>query len=313
MESEFFPFPFAVLYLVFAVVAVTTLRRALLDRRKRRHLDRNGVPARARVVRVEPMDRSLNGGAGHPVLVEIHDSEGNRWQHRITDGLGGFVVVEGTWLSVRHSPKDPGLLRAEEVGGPHGPFPVRPERGRWEAIAPFVLPACVITVMVLIPLVALAGNANPTVFLIVPMAIPIVGVVLFTVSLVRGVRQWRRRRRSAETIGTVTDQWEQRVSTGGRGNTRVVLVCTVRFALPDGREVHTRSPEGPHWRQLSAGQPVRIRYAPEFPPRFQLAELDTKRVMEFVVPVLAGLMMLLIGGIVAAGILASGLFLGPPT
>ncbi|TQN33216.1 uncharacterized protein DUF3592 [Haloactinospora alba] len=313
MESELFPFVVAVLYLVFAAVAVTTLRRALSDRRRRRHLDRHGVPARARVVRVEPMDRSLNGGAGHPVLVEIHGCEGHRWQHRVTDGLGGFVVAEGAWLSVRHSPEDPELLRVEEVNGPHGPFPVCPERGRWNAVAPFVLPVCVIAVMVMIPLVILAGNANPTVFLVVPLAIPVVGAVLLTVSLVRGAGERRRRRRSVETTGTVTDQWEQRVSTGGRGNTRVVIVCTVRFALPDGREVHTRSPRSPHWGQLSVGQPVRVNYSPDFPPRFQLAELDTKRAAEFVVPAVVGLMMLLIGGIVSAGILASALLSGPPT
>lgn len=292
---------------VFAALAILALAAAGLahdllrnwrERRDQRRLDETGLTATGRVLLVEPMQRRVNGGAGHPVQLEFVDSAGRPRQFRDTSGLGGYVVRTGTQVTVRYSATDPALVRVEEVHGPGGRY--RPEhRRRTASVVPglLALPGVVIggVAIAIYEFDALSLPRLGPAFTgdLVPLVFGLIGLAILSVTGGFAIRRLVTRRPRQEVVGVVTEVWEELINTGR--HSREVHPFTVHFATLDGREVHTRYRIAGS-RRLALHQRVRVRYDPAYPPSFDVAELRYAVWLLWLIPSLIGAVFLMIGG-----------------
>jgi hypothetical protein len=292
----------------FAVAAfglVRSLLRTLKARRDQRHLDEVGLEATARVVLVEPMQRPVNGAAGHPIQLAFEDRAGLPRQFRDTSGLGGYVVRVGTQVTVRYSATDPEVVRVERILAPNGPYP--PERRRR---TPSAIPALLALVAVVaggaaIPIYetgAVGGRVDSGLEAdLVPLMFGLIGLGILSVIGGLAIRRAATRRPTQEAVGVVTEVWHEVANTGRSGGT-TVHPFTVHFAAADGREVHTRYRISSS-RRLQVYQRVRVRYDPTYPPSFDVAELRHARWLLWLIPSFVGAVFLTIGAFWAAATL----------
>lgn len=300
--------------LFFGFVGGLQLARTVRSRRGERYLTTHGISAPAHVTAVEPMDRRLNHGLGHPVWIAVAGPHGE-WSQRVTDGVGGYALREGTSVTVRCAPEDPAHFRIDEVNAPNGPYRVRPPRDPFSELGPFVVPACLLGGVLLAVCGALAAILTPELLFGLSALVPLVGVVLLVSAVTRMVRARRLRNRSAMAVGVITEQWKEygarRRRRSRKGRSSYVLLITVYFALPDGREVHTRSSENPMLWQVEENQQVHVHYDTAHPPAFHVAELDYNRTVKTTVAVIAGVVFTLIGGFMSVLLITLGPVLAP--
>jgi hypothetical protein len=166
-------------YAIYATVR--SLLRTLTERRDQRRLDEVGLSAAGQVATVEPMQRRLNGAAGHPVQLAFQDRAGQPRLVRDTTGLGGYVVRAGTPVAVRYSPTDFVLATGGGV---------------------FVLS----TDFVEVP--EFPDSAVPAVFGVIGLGL-LIGNVAFAIR-----RASRRRHPMDEAMGVVTEVWSESSGSG---------------------------------------------------------------------------------------------------
>lgn len=289
--------------------AVRNLAPVLGRRREQRHLDRSGVRAHGVVRSVHSLNRSPDG---HTVTVDVRDGHGRTWQAVDPSGTGGYRVPEGTPVELVYSPDDPRLVRVERAALPAtgaGDYPLHP-KGR-PSSGPKVL-AAVVPVLVVLPVVGVLGTVSllpaeliPRFARFVPLLLPVAGAALIVHALrAVGVGRLGSRRYTAETEGTVTDCWT--VFTKAGTSSRVpTYPFTVRFQVPDGREVHRRYPFASTAYHPSVGRRVRVRYDPGHPPRFAVRDF-TPGLAPTVFPLVSGTLLIVIGCIVSFVVLGAG-------
>lgn len=272
----------AVNLLIFAVIAgvllVTGARRtaaALARRRRERQLAETGVRAHGTVTAVHPMDRS---SGRHRLTILVRDPQGRTWETVDDSGTGGYLLPEGTPVTLVYSPQDPGNTRVERAAFPDrslGDHPLHRGDGPAEtslvgALFPFV--AGLVVLAIAAPAVVYGTDS---VLDLVPLLFVFLGLVL----LVRAVHSLltgkvARHEYSESTTGVITDSWTEtkRVRRDGRWRTIRLYPFTVRFRTRDGREVHVRHPSSSSTFTPPPGHRLRVDYDPAHPPHYSLPD-----------------------------------------
>jgi hypothetical protein len=299
LPTRFFLVAGVVVFAVAAYQSVRTLLRTLGERRTQRHLDDAGVTTTARVVAVEPMQRPLNGAAGHPVRLAFQDLAGQPRGFRDTSGLGGYVAREGSEVTIRYSPTGPEAVRVEEIIGPHGPYPPSPgRRSGGPSLMPALLAVGVIVVAGAVAVVFEGGLFDGVAAAqLIPPVFGLIGLGMLAGSAGFAVKRARERARpTEEAVGVVTDVWSQYSSRGGGSGRGSTYPFTVHFTTRDGREVHTRHRVSSS-RRLEVHQRVRVVYDRLHPPRFEVAEMRHAVWLLRLVPLFIGTVFMLIGAV----------------
>jgi hypothetical protein len=286
--------------LLAAFRGVQAFVRTLARRRRQRHLEEAGLTAVAQVATVEPMQRSVNDAAGHPVTVTFQAGAGGPRTFRDPTGLGGYLVREGAQVVVRYSPTDPELVRTEEIVGGHGRYPVRPDgRVRLPSLAGPVVTVVVggwfAGVLALVASGRLAAPDPPA--RVVGGLFAVVGAVMLVGAAAVAVRGLRARSRPrGEAVGVVTEVWTEEDSrVSYRHGPRILHRFTVHFATEDGREVHMRNRSATGSFRPQQYQQVRVRYDRAHPVRFEVRELGGAHVLMAMILVGMGGIFLTVG------------------
>lgn len=268
--------------LIFAVIAILLLitgaRRtvAALSRRSRElSLARTGVRAHGTVSAVHPMDRS---SGRHRLTILVRDPHGGTWETVDDSGTGGFLLQEGTPVTLVYDPQDSRNVRVERAAFPdpsQGDHPLHKGDGPAQtslagALLPFV--ASLVVLAITAPAVVYGSDS---VLGLVPVLFLAVGLVLLVRSgyaLLTG--KGARGAYSASTTGVITDSWTEtrRVRRDGRRKTIRMHPFTVRFRAHDGREVHVRHPASSSTFTPPPGHRVRVDYDPAHPPHYSLPD-----------------------------------------
>ncbi|MFL1438658.1 DUF3592 domain-containing protein, partial [Nocardiopsis protaetiae] len=262
----------AVNLLLFAVIAVLLLilgaRRtaaALARRRRELELAESGVLDHGTVTAVHPMDRATGR---HRLTISLRDPQARTWEARDDSGTGGYLLAEGTPVTVVYSPRDPWNIRVERAAFPDrslGDYPLHPGGGPRPtslaaALSPFLLSLAALAVAA--PAVVFGTDSALD---LVPLLFLFLGLALLAwsaYSLITGRNS--RPAYSASTTGVITDSWTETRQVRRDGRTRTIRShpFTVRFRTHDGREVHVRHPSSSSSFTPAPGQPVRVDYDP---------------------------------------------------
>jgi hypothetical protein len=124
------------------------------------------------------------------------------------------------------------------------------------------------------------------------LAFVAVGVLFVGVGVrnLRADRRLRRRGRSADAeITDIRYEWR-----GTPGERSLIPFAVLRFALPDGRTVETRSGYGLSWPPAKVGDRVEIVYDPENPGRARIV-----RGLTGAAPTILGVGMIVLGTLLA--------------
>lgn len=267
-------------------------------RRQREHqrLDEVGVTAAGAIVEVEPLQREVNQAAGQPVTYTFTDRNGVSHRVRDTSGLGGYLVREGTPIGVTYAPDDPQVARIDELTCRSGPYPAPDPARSWTTLVTAAVLVVAGAAGVIGGLVAWRGagaaveerfqEQGPVIFAGLGVLLTVIGAAVLVSTIAR------RRRLREQTTGTVTEVWRR--SSGGRNQT-TTYSFTVHFVTSDGREVHTKYPISSNTFRPRPEQAVRVRYDPEFPPRFVVRGTGFGQVLLGVIPLLIGVVFTAIG------------------
>ncbi|GAA4894245.1 DUF3592 domain-containing protein [Streptomonospora salina] len=263
---------------VFGAFGVLFTVLGLRDRRRRLRREEHGVRTQATLVAVEPAIPEERGRNEQPFVLAYADPAGNRHEHRFTHGFGGIVPAEGWQVEVLFDPQDPDNVSI--TGNPylHGvdgaDAAAAPAARQWLiaalAAATALLAVGGLALFAFAPVLYspdapaytrsfLAGCA--LIFFAAAVAIAGAGTDLLMTAL-------RKRRTAATAAGVVTQTWTE-VRRGGAdsADTRVHPYA-VRFALPDGRQVHRRAYDTPGRDRNSPGRRVEVTYQPADPASF---------------------------------------------
>ncbi|MDT0328651.1 DUF3592 domain-containing protein [Nocardiopsis lambiniae] len=273
---------------------------ALSRRRRERRLAAGGIRAHGSVSAVHPMDRS---SGRHEVTVRVYDERGGVREAVDDSGTGGFLLREGTPVTLVYSPEDPGHARVERAAFPDpsmGDHPLHPGDGSGTpspvaALFPLGASLAIVGIMA-----AVALNGAEWALILVPALFALVGsglLVRSAYALVTG--QGVRRGYGASTIGVVTDSWTETRVRRKDGRTRKVRLhpFTVRFRADDGREVHVRHAVAGSTFIATPGQRLRVDYDPLHPPRYSLPDGPGMDRLPHLVPLIIGVVFTVVGSV----------------
>ncbi|MDT0303165.1 DUF3592 domain-containing protein [Streptomonospora wellingtoniae] len=268
------------LVVVFALFGALFTVLGLRARRRRQRRAEHGIRAQATVTAVEPSVPEGRGAFEQPFVLAYADPAGRAHEHRFTDGFGGIVPAEGWSVEVLFDPEDPANVEITDNPYLHGVAGAeKAERSplrRWLLRAVVAVTALLLVGgLVLFALTpTLYGPYDPAytryfllgialVFYAAAAAIGGAGADFLATAV-------GKRRVSTTTGGVITQTWtEIRSSSDDDGPSKTrVYPYAVRFALPDGRQVHRRAPDTPAFDRNRPGQQVEITYQPADPTGF---------------------------------------------
>ncbi|WP_186356293.1 DUF3592 domain-containing protein [Streptomonospora sp. PA3] len=264
----------------FALFGVLFTVLGVRSRRRRLRREEHGIRAQARVAAVEPAIPEGRGGSEQPFVLVFADPAGRRHERRFTSGFGGIVPAEGWQVEVLFDPEDP--ENVEITGNPHvhgvagAERPAPPPRRRW-LVGAVVAAAAVLLVWGIVLIAVAATGYPPDSPAYTGAMLTGCGLVFYAAAVaVAGAgllglaARMRERRTAATATGVITQTWtEVRRSSNDDGpSTRRVHPYAVRFALPDGRQVHRRAPDEPASDRNRPGQQVEVAYQPADPGSF---------------------------------------------
>ncbi len=280
---------------VFGCFAVLFTVLVIRDRRQRQRRIEQGVRVVAVVSAVEPMVPPERGRFEQPFWLRFGAPGGPVHSVRFASGFDGIVPSEGWRVTVLFDPGDPANVEITDNPYRHdlsGATTAMPGR-RWYGWA---LAAVTVGLVVWgIALFVAAATGDPAaqqarfllgvglVFVAAGVAVGGSGVALLAGALTTASR-------AVATSGVITHTWHETRSSGTNGAT-TIYPYSVRFALPDGREVHRRAPESAMLDHNAPGRSVRVAYQPGDPTVFTVG--SPRRVL------LGPVLVLLLGGVFA--------------
>lgn len=292
------------LLIVTGFLLYTGARRTLsaLERRRRElGLARSGVRAHGVVSAVHPMDRS---SGRQPVTLRVHDGRGSSWDAVDGSGTGGYLLREGTPVTVLYVPQDHANVRVERAAFPTrsmGDYPLyRDGIPRPPSLVAALFPlAASLVILGVASLVVL--NDTGTALGLVPPLFALLGLGLLVRTGYRLLTGGGTRPdHSASTTGVVTDSWTEtkRVRRRNRGwRTVRVHPFTVLFQATDGREVHLRHPVASSSSAPGPEQRLRVDHDPAHPPHYVLTDHPNPGRMPVLAPLFVGVVFTLVGSV----------------
>lgn len=293
-----------ILLTVAAAVAMYTGGRRTLSAlaRRRRDLEStvSGVRAHGVVSAVHPMDRA---SGRHSVAIRVHDGQGRSWDAADDSGTGGYLLQEGTPVTVLYAPGNPSNSRVERAAFPEpsmGDYPLYRDGIPAPPSLVAALSPLAGALVVLGAAVLAALNMSGTVLLLLPPLFALAGLGLLVRTVYRMLTgKIVRGEHSASATGVVTDCWTKTTWKRDGNRRRKVRVhpFTVRFRAADGREVHLRHAIAGSNFAPEPGERLRVDYDPAHPPHYALADHPNPGALPVLLPLLVGVVFTLVGSV----------------
>ncbi|WP_017619835.1 DUF3592 domain-containing protein [Nocardiopsis gilva] len=256
--------------LIAAVIAYN-LVKSIFARLRRQRLQHRGVSTEAVVAAVGPLHppRRLE----HPFTLRFRDSSGAEYTSEHARGFGGIVPVAGWRVPIRFDPSDPSNVEITHNPYLH-PIPGAPQPRRESRIRSTVHRALFVAIVVAVLALGLFGDALGDAENVVFGGLFVVAGFLALISGIWFAGETNRLRRSpGRALATVTHSWDEPAGSNTHRNVDTsspspkgwVNAFTVLFDLPDGRQVHRRSPVATSTTRYEPGQRVEVAYDPSDP------------------------------------------------
>lgn len=298
--------PLVPLLIVTVYLLYTGIRKTLLALSRRRRelgLARTGVRAHGVVRAVHPLGRPSGRQA---VTVRLHDVGGGSWESEDVSGTGGYLLREGTPVTVLYDPRDQSNVRVERAAFPErtrGDYPLyRDGVPGPPSLAAALFPLGSSLVILVIAALVATDRADTALGLVPPLFVVVgLGVLARSAHRLLTDRGTRPELRASAT-GTVTDCWTEtkRVRRRNRGWTTIrVHPFTLYFQAADGREVHVRHPVASSGFAPVPQQGLRVDYDPDHPPHYSLAGHQNAERVLLVAPFVVGAVFVLVGSVLA--------------
>ncbi|GAA2001596.1 hypothetical protein GCM10009799_31030 [Nocardiopsis rhodophaea] len=289
--------------LIAAVIAYNVVK-SIFARLRKQKLQRHGVTAEAVVAAVGPLDPPRR--VEHPFTLRFRTTSGAEYTSEHARGFGGIVPVPGWRVPIRFDPDDPSNVEITDNPYRH-PIPGAPQPRCESPMRSVVHRALFSAIVVAMLALALFGDALGDAKNVVSGGIFIFAGLLALISGIWFAGDTSKLRRSpARAIATLTHSWEEPAGSNTHRNldttspsaTGWVNAYTVLFDLPDGRQVHRRSPIATSTTRYEPGQRVEVIYDASAPTSIWVGS-GRSSIVGTVVGISLGVLFILVGTAIA--------------